>query len=132
MGGNAKTLYEKGLEAACTQLSLFPNGPVLNSTQIQNFKQDNQLAPGKELQTIDNQIWVALLMNAPEAYANWRRTGYPDLTPAITAESTTTTIPRRFEYPLSEREQNAANIEKALTALGGKDDWTGRVWWDKE
>jgi len=132
LGGDAKTHYEKGLEAACKQLALFPNGPVLNSTQIQNFKQDNQLAPGKELQTIDNQIWVALLMNGPEAYANWRRTGYPALTPAVTAESTTTTIPRRFEYPLSEREQNAGNIEKALTALGGKDDWTGRVWWDKE
>jgi hypothetical protein len=132
LGVDAKTHYQNGMAAACQQLSLFKGGPVLTPAQIQQFQTDNPLIPGKELQLIDTQLWVALLLNGPEAYANWRRTGFPALTPAITAESTTTTIPRRFEYPLTETEQNSINIAKAVAALGGKDDWTARVWWDKQ
>jgi hypothetical protein len=132
LGGTAKQHFENGLEAACLQLSLYPTGPTLTAAEIQKFKQDNQLAPGKELQQIDTQIWIAQLMNGPEAYATWRRTGFPILVPGITAESDVTTIPRRFEYPLTEREQNSANIAAAITALGGKDTWTAHVWWDKQ
>jgi len=132
LGVDANTHYQNGMAAACQQLSLFKGGPVLTGTQIQQFQANNPLAPGKELQQIDTQLWVALLLNGPEAFANWRRTGFPLLTPAITAESTTTTIPRRFEYPLTETEQNSANLAKAVAALGGTDDWTARVWWDKQ
>jgi len=131
LGVDAKTHYQNGMAAACQQLSLFKGGPVLTDTQIQQFQINNPLIPGKELQQIDTQLWVALLLNGPEAFANWRRTGFPVLTPAITAESTTTTIPRRFEYPLTEAEQNSANLNKAVAAIGGGiDTWTARVWWD--
>jgi hypothetical protein len=132
LGGTAKQHFENGLEAACAQLALYPTGPTLTAAEIQKFKQDNQLAPGKELQQIDTQIWIAQLMNGPEAYATWRRTGFPILVPGVTVESDVTTIPRRFEYPLTEREQNSANIAAAITALGGKDTWTAHVWWDKQ
>jgi hypothetical protein len=133
LGSDANTLFKNGMAAACQQLSLFNGGPVLTDAQIQQFQTDNPLIPGKEIQMIDTQLWVALLLNGPEAYANWRRTGYPALTPAITTESTTTTIPRRFEYPLTETEQNAANVKIAVAAIGGGvDDWTARVWWDQQ
>jgi hypothetical protein len=133
LGSDASTLYKNGMAAACQQLSLFKGGPVLTNTQIQDFQTNNPLQPGKEIEQIDTQLWVALLLNGPEAYANWRRTGFPQLTPAITAESTTTTIPRRFEYPLTETEQNATNIAAAIANIpGGVDDWTARVWWDKQ
>ncbi|MCR8556701.1 SusD/RagB family nutrient-binding outer membrane lipoprotein [Mucilaginibacter sp. BJC16-A38] len=132
LGADAATHYHNGMAAACQQLALFKNGPVITDAQIQQFKTDNPLAPGKELQMIDTQLWAALLLNGPEAYAEWRRTGFPVLVPAVTAESTSTTTPRRFEYPLTETEQNSANIAKAITALGGTDDWNARVWWDKQ
>lgn len=132
LGVNAKTHFENGVGAAMKQLALFKGGPVITDTQIQNFKTDNPLAPGNELKAIDTQLWIALLLNGPEAYANWRRTGYPALTSASNAESTSLTTPRRFEYPLTETEQNATNINKAIAAIpGGIDDWTARVWWDK-
>ncbi|MCO5934724.1 SusD/RagB family nutrient-binding outer membrane lipoprotein [Mucilaginibacter sp. RB4R14] len=133
LGASAKTHYENGVAAAMKQLALFKGGPVITYTQIQNFRTDNPLAPGNELKAIDTQLWIALLLNGPEAYSNWRRTGFPVLAPAITGESTTTTTPRRFEYPLTETEQNATNINKAIAKLtGGLDDWTARVWWDKQ
>jgi hypothetical protein len=133
LGVNAKTHYENGVAAAMKQLALFKGGPVITDTQIQDFRTNNPLAPGKELQAIDTQLWIALLLNGPEAYASWRRTGYPDLPNAKNAESTAATTPRRFEYPLTETEQNASNINKAIANIeGGIDDWTKRVWWDKQ
>ncbi len=131
LGGSVNEHYANGITAAFKQLSFFPGGPVLDN-DVAGFIAGNPLQPGKEIDQINTQLWLALLLNGPEAYANWRRTGFPRLTPALTTESTTTTIPRRFEYPLSEHEQNANNIAGAIQALGGKDDWTGRVWWDKE
>ncbi len=131
-GGSASAHYAKGLEAACKQLSLFPGGPNLPQSEIDQFIQANQLAPGREVELINNQMWVSLLLNGPEAYANWRRTGYPDLKPAVGVSETgeSTTIPRRFQYPYTEAEQNKANYDVALQRMGGVDNWNGRVWWD--
>ncbi|SEN25411.1 Starch-binding associating with outer membrane [bacterium A37T11] len=133
LGGiNAKAHYEKGIEAALSQLSLFTGGPVFSDNEVAAFKASVQLIPGREIEGINTQLWIALFLNSPEAYANWRRTGYPVLTPALNTESNTSTIPRRLEYPLSEQEQNATNYQTAVQALGGQDTWTARVWWDKE
>ena len=141
LGGTYTEHYNKGLEAACNQLALFPGGPgsstgstpAISSAKITQFQNDNPLLSGKELNIINTQLWVALLMNGPEAYANWRRSGYPLLVPGFyPGYSTINTIPRRFEYPLSEKVQNADNVNAAIQKLGGVDDWTKRVWWDKE
>jgi hypothetical protein len=141
LGGTYTQHYNNGLEAACNLLSFFPGGPgssagttpAMDAAKITKFKNDNTLEPGKELKYINTQLWIALLMNGPEAYANWRRSGYPDLQPGYKpGYSASKTIPRRFEYPLSEKVQNAENVNVAIKNLGGADDWTKRVWWDKE
>lgn len=132
-GTTAAQHYATGLEAACKQLSVFPDGPTIPQTEIDAFIQGNGLIAGREIEYINNQLWVALLMNGPESYANWRRSGYPVLQPAVGISETgeSATIPRRFEYPYTEEEQNKENFSAALTALGGTDSWNGRVWWDK-
>jgi hypothetical protein len=133
LGGDFMTHYNRGIEAAMKQLSLYPGGPQIRDAEISKYKTDNVIAPGKELAMINHQLWVALFLNGPEAYANWRRSGFPVLTPGYKpGYSSVNTIPRRFEYPLSEKEQNAENYNRAVQDMGGKDDWTGRVWWDKE
>jgi len=84
------------------------------------------------LQQIGYQRWVHLYMNGYEAWAEWRRTGYPVLTPA--PNNNNIPIPRRQAYPSSEPNINAANYKAAVQAqpgLNGKDDLTGKVWWDK-
>jgi hypothetical protein len=133
-GGSASSHYQKGIEAACQQLSLFPGGPIIPPTEISSFIQQNSLQPGRELELINKQLWITLLLNGPEAYANWRRSGYPQLVPAVgvSEQSESLTIPRRFVYPYREKEQNRENFEKVLPALGGVDSWNARVWWDKE
>lgn len=131
LGGTAQDHYYRGVEAAMQQLSLYPNGPVVTAAEIENFKTANPLVAGSELRQINTQLWIALLLNGPETYSNWRRSGFPLLTPSPTGESNSQTIPRRFEYSLTEKQQNTANVEAAIQALG-TDDWNRRVWWDKE
>ncbi|TWF37309.1 SusD-like starch-binding protein associating with outer membrane [Chitinophaga polysaccharea] len=85
------------------------------------------------IKQIAYQRWVHLYMNGYEAWAEWRRTGYPELTPA--PGNNNVPIPRRQGYPLSEHNINTKNVEAAIAAqpgLHGKDDLTGRVWWDVE
>ncbi|MBC7868259.1 MAG: SusD/RagB family nutrient-binding outer membrane lipoprotein [Gloeobacteraceae cyanobacterium ES-bin-316] len=134
LGGTYTEHYKKGLAAACNQLALFPGGPVIPEAKITQFQNDNPLQVDKELEIINTQLWEALLMNGPEAYANWRRSGFPRLLPGFyPGYSTVNTIPRRFEYPLSEKVQNLENVNAAIQRIdGGVDDWTKRVWWDKE
>jgi hypothetical protein len=84
------------------------------------------------LKQIGYQRWLHLYMNGYEAWAEWRRTGYPVLTPA--PDNGGTPIPRRQAYPVKEQNINADNYRAAISAqpgLNGKDDLTGRVWWDQ-
>jgi hypothetical protein len=131
LGADAATHYRKGVEAAMKQLALFPNGPVVSDSEISDFLTANPLTAGTELKQINEQLWIALMLNGPEVFANWRRSGYPVLPDSPNNESTSKTIPRRFQYPLSEKEQNAEHVNAAIAVIG-EDDWTKRVWWDKE
>lgn len=84
------------------------------------------------LKQIGYQRWLHLYMNGYEAWAEWRRTGYPVLTPA--PDNGGIPIPRRQAYPVKEQNINADNYRAAISAqpgLNGKDDLTGKVWWDQ-
>ena len=142
ISGDAKVYYEKGVRAAMTQFSAYPNAKSLIETYLKEdaitkYLQDNPYDAGKALEQINTQYYIATFCDAYETYANWRRSGYPELTAVKGAATypnsvTKTYIPRRFTYPVSESTINKANYEEALTRLGGKDDFTTRVWWDKE
>jgi hypothetical protein len=84
------------------------------------------------LKKIGNQRWLHLYMNGYEAWAEWRRTGYPVLTPA--PDNGGIPIPRRQAYPVKEQNINSDNYRTAIslqTGLNGKDDLNGRIWWDQ-
>jgi hypothetical protein len=83
------------------------------------------------IKQIATQRWLHLFMNGYEAWAEWRRTGYPALTPA--PNNGGVPIPRRQAYPVKEQNINSDNYRAAIAAqptLNGKDDLNGRVWWD--
>ena len=67
-----------------------------------------------------------------ESWSNWRRTGFPVLTPVVyPSNATNGTIPRRFPYPLSEITSNPVNYQAARDGVAGGDFLTSRVYWDK-
>ncbi|WP_046367233.1 SusD/RagB family nutrient-binding outer membrane lipoprotein [Flavihumibacter petaseus] len=135
LGATAEEHYVNGIRAACQQLVLYKNAPVISPAAIDQFIADNSLQPGKELQLIGTQLWINYFLNGPEAFASVRRTGFPVLPSGYRTDgySDSPEMPRRLEYPLTEKTLNAANVEAAIGRLpGGVDDWEVRMWWDKE
>ena len=131
--GNAAAYYADGLQAAVQQWTLF--GVNVDADRADTFAK-NSLRTGKEdaLYDINMQLWILHFLDPLESWANWRRSGYPEVTyynrnPSV--NSTNGQTPRRIQYPLEEQLKNAVNLEEAVDRLGGSDDWTKRVWWDK-
>jgi hypothetical protein len=83
------------------------------------------------LKRIATQRWVVLYPNGSEAWSEWRRTGFPVLTPAPQAVNASRQIPRRYGYPLNEPLANPTNYAAAVAGIGGVDGVDVKVWWDK-
>jgi len=88
-----------------------------------------QYDPAKALEQIGYQRWVHLFLNGYEAWAEWRRTGYPLL--VAPSNNNGREIPRREAYPTQEEQNNAQHYSEAIQRLGGTNDLYGRIWWDK-
>ena len=133
------TLYAAGVTAAMQQFAQIssmegstpaPMGPISDAA-IATYLAANPYNPADALNQINTQYWVATFLDEYEAFANWRRSGFPALTPVVYPGNVTSgTIPRRFTYPTSEASANSENYKAAVTGLANGDKMTSRVWWD--
>ena len=122
--------YEAGVRAAMEYLARYGEGAAISSAAINDYLAANPFDSANALEQIAEQYWAATLFNEYEAFANWRRTGYPDLTPVnYPGNVTGGTIPRRMIYSPGESVTNEANYNAAV-ARQGPDVLTTRVWWD--
>jgi len=134
-GGTAAEHYAKALEAGVKAMTVY-GAPEVVQGDIDDFIDDNPLGAGEELKQINTALWVEFALNGQEAYANWRRSGFPEIVypnrdPAVNQSNGE--IPRRMQYPQEEFDYNTVNVRDAVSRMpGGKDEWTSRVWWDKE
>jgi len=79
---------------------------------------------------IAQEKWVALFTDGGQAWAEWRRTCVPfTVQPGLAA--TQLNVPRRFQYSVTEKSVNAANLVLANTQQGGPDAFSTRMYWDK-
>ncbi|MEZ4904015.1 MAG: SusD/RagB family nutrient-binding outer membrane lipoprotein [Spirosomataceae bacterium] len=123
---NAKDLYEAGIKASMEQYGVY----TADDFKTYIAQADVAYSAAKAIELIGNQRWIALFYQGSEAWAEWRRTGFPVLKPAEKPLNGGTAIPRRFAYPTTEATLNKTNYE-AVVAKQGKDDQYTRVWWDK-
>ncbi len=132
--GDAKAAYESGVFAACKHLSLYPNAQEITDNKIFNYLTENGVAykESKAIALINTQKWIALIFDGFEAYANYRRSGFPDITPGFSDGESNGEIPRRLRYPNGEQVGNAENYAAAVARLDGGDVITSRMWWDVE
>lgn len=91
---------------------------------------------GNELERIITQKWIALFPNGMEAWAEFRRTGFPRLFP-IVANSEDPTVDknvqiRRMVFPKLEYSNNAGAVNAAVRLLDGPDAGGTKLWWDKK
>ena len=140
ISGSAKDYYEAGVRSAMQQFSFYSAAEssynrYLNAEAIDKYLADNPFDQSKALEQINTQYYITTFCDEYETFANWRRSGYPVLTPVNKGYSTCVTngtIPRRFQYPVTESQNNEANYQEAISRMNGGDKMTSRVWWDKE
>lgn len=110
--------------------------PPYNITSIapayeQNILSFTNLSDAEKMEKIGTQKWIHLFGRNMEAFAEWRRTGYPLLTAGPNQGSTNGQIPRRGIYSSEESELNQANYKEAVSRMSNGDSFLSKVWWDK-
>lgn len=76
---------------------------------------------------IAEQMWISLFGQGFEAWTEWRRTGYPALSPVMQAAQPS--IPSRLYYNSNEISLNKESYTAAVATLTGGDKLTSRLWW---
>lgn len=109
----ALAAYEAGLDAALASAGVDPADADTYKAQAAVMPASaGDLTPGM----IYTQKYIALWpYGSVEAYAEWRRTGFPEMTNPFDT-------PRRFPYPQNEISGNGDNVP-SVTVYNG-------VWWD--
>ena len=101
----------------------------LSSSSAATYLANANVAYNGTLQRIMEQKWITMFQASYESWVDWRRTGYPALTPAAN-NATSNVIPRNLPYPDVEINSNRANL---VAGPGVPIPYTGlsnRVWWD--
>lgn len=97
------------------------------------IKWDESLTAEQKQQKIITQKWLANWTLGNEAWADYRRTGYPFLIPVAYNGSNVVDInrgPQRMPYPSAEYTNNLANVQQAVAEyLNGPDNLATKVWW---
>ena len=155
--GNVKSLYEDGVRKSFqeqgaelsdylykTSLPMAYNGSTTSGRTIPaNYsddisagnvspKWDDDASKEKKLQRIITQKWIALYPNGQEAWSEIRRTGYPKVFDLPVDTGTGLQVPNRIPYDPNEQTRNAAAYRAGVALLGGPDDYTTRLWWQKK
>ncbi|MGM0460416.1 MAG: SusD/RagB family nutrient-binding outer membrane lipoprotein [Bacteroidota bacterium] len=127
--GDAQTHYEEGIRSAMEHLAFYGEDGEISEDDIQAYIDG---VPPADIEQINTQKWIALYLNGFEAYANWRRTGYPELDPVdFPGNRSGGEIPRRYLYPVPEQQNNSTNYDEAINRQG-EDEFMTRMWWDAE
>jgi hypothetical protein len=129
--GDAAQVYESGIRAHMQQMGEYDVNSKVEDAAINMYVQAHPLDLNKALEQINTQYWVASFLNGPEAFANFRRSGYPNLPPnPYPGREITGQFIRRLTYPDSEFAVNSGRIQEAINRQG-PDNLDTRVWWDK-
>lgn len=157
MGNTAEALYNEGITLSFQQhgaagadayLNNNTNTPAAYKYPLGNtaynfgpnshikIKWNEAASDEEKLERIITQKWIAIFPLGSEAWAEFRRTGYPKLATVITNNSNGTvpagSFVKRLVFPDTEYQRNAENLSEAVRMLGGRDTQGTKLWWDKK
>lgn len=159
MGSTAQVCYEQGVRVALSTYGITaadqylsgvmaPEGGVRAADYVDYHNPHNNMqgvndvsvtwhetdTHEKKLQRIITQKWLAIYPDSFEAWAEFRRTGYPRLFPVAYNQSggliDTDIQIRRLPFTRKEYNTNAEEVQKAIRLLKGPDTGGTRLWWD--
>ncbi len=119
----AYTTYIEAITASCKKFGIADDdiNAYINQESVGLGGDDTKLT----LEHIMNQKYIAMYYNS-ESWTDWRRTGFPQLTP-IRGDK----IPRRVFYPQSEQLYNRENLMAAAPNYNLPIFIFEKLWWDK-
>lgn len=127
---NVTSMLQKGITMSFATLQSH-TGVTLNAAPYVAARLADAGVVGN-YQVIAEEKWFSLFGMGFDAWVEWRRTGYPDLTPAADHYNNGQ-IPRRYLYPVEEPGLNGPNYKTGISGLSpAEDKGTSRVWWDKQ
>jgi len=127
ISGNAEEYFREGIQLAMEQYAVAEEEVAV----YMNSEAANLVGSEEEmLEEIIVQKYLASYYQAHEAWAEYRRTGYPRIWIGEGPSDTDGQLPRRQKYPLDEYSKNLQNVEEAAASLSNGDDPLSRVWWD--
>lgn len=132
-GGDAqaKIYYDNAITADMTNYAQYPGAFAISGSDIAAYLNDPAVAytSADALKLINTQYWIVNLRNGTEAFANFRRSGFPALSPNLFNNKLNGGFVRRLSYPDVEGSANTTNYQAASSAIGG-DKLTSKVFWD--
>lgn len=162
MGGTAETLYNEGIALSFDQNGVSgstntyqndakskPKPYVCWNSNIPGYKElgfpsqsditikwDDAATMEQKLERIITQKWIAIYPLSNEAWAEFRRTGYPKLAPVVENRSggiiPNGSFAKRLSFSSREYQDNLVNVRAAINLLGGPDNQNTKLWWDKK
>ena len=157
MGGSARDFYEQGVKLSFDQRKVSGADEYLaNAVAVPepfidpvnpakcNYTPKTKITSAwnegasteEKLERIITQKWIANFPLGFEGWADYRRTGYPEVFPSVSNLSNgvidTNRQLRRLPFPLSEKQGNSANVSAAVSMLGGPDTGATDLWWAKK
>lgn len=156
LGKAAAQWYTDGITASFDQykaMAISTNVPGAADVELEDYL---TRYPYNGLPSIYSQSWVHFLTQPEEAWAMWKRTGYPQSVDNFAGQpspigngsgiayleslwtgSQYLIVPRRMPLP-APQDQNLSNFNEAIQAMMAKDpdygtgnnDTKGRIWWD--
>jgi len=157
MGGSARDFYEQGVKLSFDQRKVSGADEYLaNAVAVPepfvdpvnpakcNYTPKTKItiawnegaSTEEKLERIITQKWIANFPLGFEGWADYRRTGYPEVFPSVSNLSNgvidTNRQLRRLPFPLSEKQGNSANVSPAVSMLGGPDTGATDLWWAKK
>jgi hypothetical protein len=122
--GDAEQLYKNAIAASLNQFGI--TDPVIISNYINQATVKYDAT--NYAKSIGTQKWIAFYGQGLDAFVEWRRLDYPELT-AGSATVLDGQIPSRFFFPGTEQSLNGTSYKAAVTAQG-KDLLTTKLWFD--
>lgn len=149
MGADAASLYEQGIRTSMLQWGItdqetiewYINSTatpiavpdVTNSDPVSNLPIKFSINSEEQRAQIITQKWLAIYPDGFEAWAEYRRTGYPKLYELIQNDASQLADGekiKRLPFPSLEYQTNNEGLMYGIQLLGGPDNLATRLWWD--
>lgn len=134
VNGSASDKFASGVKGAINSWTAFDSSFAKSTVEIDAYisgRGFDAASNSDKLRLIGEEYWAATYLNDIESWSNWRRTGFPALTPTKDSNryQGINIIPRRLKYFESEISRNPENYQSAVNRMGG-DEFDTKVWWD--